>query len=143
MNDIFFPSGYYAALFHDQAARVSSAIQARQVAGAHTSALSTVQGLERRFNLTMDLLKALGERDKGAIEMATEGARSMNLAMEMHAAMSASALMNEHTKAEAAVRAMQQEAERREQAVKTGSERDAKAREQLRAELEQSRLSVT
>merc|ERR1712164_132305 len=73
VNPIFFPSEYYAQVFHSDARRVCAAIKTRK-------------SMELRFNLTMDILRALGDLNKEEIEKTAEAARTMNMAMEMRAA---------------------------------------------------------
>lgn len=126
VNDLFFPSEYYAQVFHSDARRVTAAIKARK-------------GLELRANLTQDILRAVGDGDKLAIEKAAEAARTMNMAMEMRAGMTACALITEQHKAHAMAEESRRELDKVQSKLREMEAAESEKRMKLQSELEKLR----
>eukprot|EP00658_Telonema_sp_P-2_P013217 TRINITY_DN15002_c0_g1_i4.p1 TRINITY_DN15002_c0_g1~~TRINITY_DN15002_c0_g1_i4.p1 ORF type:complete len:530 (+),score=198.98 TRINITY_DN15002_c0_g1_i4:21-1610(+) len=114
VNDLFFPSEYYAQIFHSDARRLSAAIKNRKA-------------MELRYNLTMDILRAIGDSNKPEVLKAAEAARTMNMAMEMRAAHSVAGMMDEMREAKAASEQHRRECE---QSQRTLREAESAARDE-------------
>eukprot|EP00656_Telonema_subtile_P052667 TRINITY_DN7400_c0_g1_i7.p1 TRINITY_DN7400_c0_g1~~TRINITY_DN7400_c0_g1_i7.p1 ORF type:complete len:513 (+),score=178.52 TRINITY_DN7400_c0_g1_i7:133-1671(+) len=123
VNDLFFPSEYYAQVFHSDARRVCTAVNARKV-------------LELRADLTMDILRAVGDGEKQAIEKAAEAARVMNMAMEMRAAMTVSSLLSEGQKAHAVAEQSRRELQLVQTKLRELEASEGERRSQLQAQHE-------